>query len=214
MNAIKFLLATLVLTASLPLFAQTSPRFIDKSILVQSRVLPSDYQLFLPDTASQILFNPARAALGGRRFVYSSYLPASTTTPVPPVFSTPSFSGQSLVIASFFEVGEGKYVVQASHRAERNSFEETRSDFSQTRSVFSSDVSNSQGSSFTTQNSKLMPHTVLLSRVWDKGQSIGVYVIAEPSSASNNRNSLSTSQSMISSSFFSIKPHSYDFFIL
>ncbi len=78
MNATKLLLAFTALSISLPLFAQTTPRFIDKSILVQSRVLPSDYQLFLPDTASQILFNPARAALGGRRFVYSSYLPLNT----------------------------------------------------------------------------------------------------------------------------------------
>lgn len=52
---------------------QQSPTYFNPNILVHSQGLPNELLLFVPDTASQILFNPARANDYSGSFVYGTY---------------------------------------------------------------------------------------------------------------------------------------------
>ena len=52
---------------------QSSPSNFNPNILVHSQGLPNEFLLFVPDTATQILFNPARANDYVGSFVYSTY---------------------------------------------------------------------------------------------------------------------------------------------
>lgn len=52
---------------------QSSPSNFNPNILVHSQGLPNEFLLFVPDTATQILFNPARANDYSGSFVYSTY---------------------------------------------------------------------------------------------------------------------------------------------
>ncbi|MFA6978331.1 MAG: hypothetical protein WC209_03320 [Ignavibacteriaceae bacterium] len=52
---------------------QLSPTNFNPNILVHSQGLPNEFLLFVPDTATQILFNPARANDYSGSFVYSTY---------------------------------------------------------------------------------------------------------------------------------------------
>lgn len=52
---------------------QSSPSNFNPNILVHSEGLPNEFLLFVPDTATQILFNPARAYDYQGSFVYSTY---------------------------------------------------------------------------------------------------------------------------------------------
>jgi len=52
---------------------QSSPGNFNPNILVHSQGLPNEFILFVPDTATQILFNPARANDYSGSFVYSTY---------------------------------------------------------------------------------------------------------------------------------------------
>ncbi|MDP3147906.1 MAG: hypothetical protein Q8N83_02135 [Ignavibacteria bacterium] len=52
---------------------QSSPSNFNPNILVHSQGLPNEFLLFVPDTATQILFNPARANDYAGSFVYSTY---------------------------------------------------------------------------------------------------------------------------------------------
>ncbi len=54
-------------------FGQLSPSNFNPNILVHSQGLPNEFLLFVPDTATQILFNPARANDYSGSFVYSTY---------------------------------------------------------------------------------------------------------------------------------------------
>jgi hypothetical protein len=69
-------------SAQLAFPLQETPVSFNSNVLARSQGLPTDFALFSPDTASQILFNPARAAMSSQRFVYASYLPATTTTAI------------------------------------------------------------------------------------------------------------------------------------
>ncbi len=52
---------------------QSGPSNFNPNILVHSEGLPNEFLLFVPDTATQILFNPARANDYQGSFVYSTY---------------------------------------------------------------------------------------------------------------------------------------------
>ena len=52
---------------------QSSPSNFNPNILVHSQGLPNEFLLFVPDTATQILFNPARANDYSGSFIYSTY---------------------------------------------------------------------------------------------------------------------------------------------
>jgi len=54
-------------------FGQLSPTNFNPNILVHSQGLPNEFLLFVPDTATQILFNPARANDYSGSFVYGTY---------------------------------------------------------------------------------------------------------------------------------------------
>ncbi|MFA6597097.1 MAG: hypothetical protein WCS69_05180 [Ignavibacteriaceae bacterium] len=54
-------------------FGQLSPTSFNPNILVHSQGLPNEFLLFVPDTATQILFNPARANDYSGSFVYTTY---------------------------------------------------------------------------------------------------------------------------------------------
>lgn len=199
MNAMRFLTLIIALTISNTLFSQTFPRLVDKSILVQSRILPSDFQLFLPDTASQVLFNPARAALGSRQFIYTTYFPSSSS------FN----SKQTLFFASLFNWGGAQYVFQATHgvlRGENQTNDRISVDFTDlsAQKLFSEDVQISDFESFA------MPMSLKLSRVWKSGLSLGVYGIIHPSNSrgesrssnlDNRRDTLSASRERNSQNF-------------
>lgn len=53
-------------------FAQ-NPVEYDQNILINSHEVGADLLLFTPDTATQILFNPARAATYNKSFIYTTY---------------------------------------------------------------------------------------------------------------------------------------------
>ena len=67
---------------------QSSPGNFNPNILVHSQGLPNEFILFVPDTATQILFNPARANDYSGSFVYSTYLANYTKTVSLPVYFT------------------------------------------------------------------------------------------------------------------------------
>ncbi len=59
---------------------QDQPITFNPNMLAHSQGLPNNFLLFAPDTSVQILFNPARAAFSGQKFVYANYLPQSPLT--------------------------------------------------------------------------------------------------------------------------------------
>ncbi len=75
MKLISIVLLSFVLTANI--FAQNNssePLQLNRNFLVHSAGLPQEFLLFVPDSASQILFNPARALNFTTNFIYVNYL--------------------------------------------------------------------------------------------------------------------------------------------
>ena len=52
----------------------SEPLQLNRNFLVNSAGLPEEYLLFVPDSATQILFNPARANNFNTNFIYINYL--------------------------------------------------------------------------------------------------------------------------------------------
>jgi len=70
-NVLCFVLLAVVLSNYS--FGQLSSTNFNPNILVHSQGLPNEFLLFVPDTATQILFNPARANDYSGSFVYTTY---------------------------------------------------------------------------------------------------------------------------------------------
>lgn len=86
----KTVLCSVLLLVALSNFTsgQLSPTNFNPNILVHSQGLPNEFLLFVPDTTTQILFNPARANDYSGSFVYSTYLANYTKTVSLPVYYT------------------------------------------------------------------------------------------------------------------------------
>jgi hypothetical protein len=80
--------------------AQKQSVLFNPNMLAHSQGLPNDFLLFSPDTSVQILFNPARAALTDRRFMYVNYLP---------------YNGQTFSAASLFDALGRTWLLQISN---------------------------------------------------------------------------------------------------
>ena len=83
----KTVLCSVLLLVALSNFTsgQLSPSNFNPNILVHSQGLPNEFLLFVPDTATQILFNPARANDYSGSFVYCTYMADYTKTVYLPV---------------------------------------------------------------------------------------------------------------------------------
>jgi len=77
-----FLLIFFITTSFLSAQSISEPLRQNRNVLVSSAGLPEEYLLFAPDTATQILFNPARGANYNGNFVYINYYSDNTTYPV------------------------------------------------------------------------------------------------------------------------------------
>ena len=111
--------------------AQDQPITFNPNILAHSQGLPNDFLLFSPDTSVQILFNPARAALSEQRFVYTNYLPNSSS-PLTMLqtsslqrdngyrYKSPNYSGPTISAATLFDGGGSIWLLQLSNWVYRN----------------------------------------------------------------------------------------------
>jgi hypothetical protein len=69
-----FFIALIIINNSFAQINSSEPLQLNKNFLVHSAGLPEEFLLFSPDSATQILFNPARAYNYRTNFVYVNYL--------------------------------------------------------------------------------------------------------------------------------------------
>ena len=79
-----------------------------KHFLVNSAGLPEEFLLFSPDTATQILFNPARANDFSGNFIFVNYLSDYASSYIYPVYAKhPTFSAAALI-----NIGSAKWLFE------------------------------------------------------------------------------------------------------
>lgn len=107
---------------TISLFAQsgpTEPVQLNRTFLVNSAGLPEEFLLFTPDSAVQILFNPARATTYSKGFIYVNYLSDFTSWNYLrgkfPSLYTENYNNSknpSVSLASLFSVGKAKWLLE------------------------------------------------------------------------------------------------------
>ena len=160
--------------------AQEQPLAFDRNMLAHSQGLPNDFLLFSPDTCVQILFNPARAAMSERRFVYASYLPD-------PNSSQTIFSNGSLTGAALFNAIGSTWLLQASNSLNRNSIDYSLSGQDYEEQINTSDLYNSlSNNSFLFNGSFTAIKLSLVGTAGENSYSVGAFGIFMPQTETLN----------------------------
>lgn len=206
--------ATILMYSSMD--AQYSTVSFDKNPLVYTRGVPQEFLLFAGDTATQILFNPARAIGFNRSFAFVNYLPGEAILTVAPSPDGPYVyyndygtvryyflpytyynytQGKTLSFASLLKSENAYWLVQGSNTVSSYSMDGSSDSYFQQPvnplTMNSSLVVNS----YNQTNSQSELRIVNISPIGD--YYVGGFVIYDPS------NSKSTSSSMNQSSRYS-----------
>lgn len=106
-------------------FGQLSSTNFNPNILVHSQGLPSEFLLFVPDTATQILFNPARANDYSSSFVYTTYAADfKRNNYLMPVYYT-TYSGDYLIITAPTVLGKNSSYASVNNVASNSNYYES-----------------------------------------------------------------------------------------
>ncbi len=202
MKTAGLLILSFFLTISIS--AQTSgPEAIQfkKNFIVHSAGVPEEFLLFAPDTATQILFNPARANDFGSRFVYvnylSDYIGRSYRYEMFPDIYTEDYvnmKNPSFSVVSLFGSGEAKWLLEFSNGI--NKYTSNLNSFDRTNRIIVPgsyyDLSEYSNEDQATSNSSLT--SLKVSRIFTIGQtkvSAGIYGILFSNGSSGRNRDLS-----------------------
>jgi hypothetical protein len=168
----RYILLPVVLLVLLAcvLQAQKQPVMFNPNMLAHSQGLPNDFLLFSPDTSVQILFNPARAALTDRRFVYANYLP---------------YNGQTFSAASLFNALGATWLLQVSNTLYKYSDDYTSNSQNLNIYTYSSEIEKYLNGGTSTgfsqyNNSRTSVKLSFIGGTSEDSYSLGVYGILYP----------------------------------
>lgn len=164
------LVMVLIMACSVGMWSQILPTEFNPNLLSHSRGLPNNFLLFSPDTSVQILFNPARAALTGQRFVYANYLPSKD---------------QTVSIASLFNAMGTTWLLEVSNTLQRQTDDYSSNSQSLQKyiypSSFENTINNDQFSgSYLYHYSKTAMKLSLIGGTSGDSYSLGIYGILYP----------------------------------
>jgi hypothetical protein len=192
-TAFLFILASLV---TINLFAQTGspePLQLNRTFLVNSAGLPEEFLLFIPDSAVQILFNPAKANNYSGSFIYVNYLsdftyPYFTHEIFPSLYAEnyTSSKNPSISLASLFQIGKAKWLIEFTNGINR--YKNLSNTINSQKRIYEPDLNyetdtNNSEANYSSDGSKT---TLKLSRIFNSGGtnfSLGMYGIISTNSS-------------------------------